>query len=450
MKTKEQFINEAIAINGDKYDYSLVEYKGTNKLVKIICPVHGVFEQIAREHLHGHGCPICAKSVKRNTLEDFIQKAMEVHGDKYDYSKVEYISYHKKVCIICPEHGEFFKTPAKHISAKQGCPVCTKIKQCKSFEEKSSDTCSFIKRAGEVHGDKYDYSNVHYVNNTTPVKLVCPEHGTFLQRPGDHLSGCGCRKCADEKFKTSQADFIALCEKTWGTKYRYDKVIYKGSNKKITITCPIHGDFEVIASSFVGNGHNRGCRYCAIEEHRLTTNEFIQKAKEIHGEKYDYSKVNYINSDTKVEIICPKHGSFWQFPTNHLKGTNCPQCAAEINIFETRLYDELATKFPQADFIHSYKNKELLGKLELDIFSPTYKIAVEYQGGQHFHPCHFFGGEKSFVKQVERDKLKRNLCFENGIKLLEFSYDKYEKADNLITDISVLEEEIKNWLGQTA
>lgn len=446
-KTKEQFIKQAKEIHGEKYDYSLVEYINTDKKVKIICPIHGVFEQVPREHLHGHGCQICAKSAYKDKKEEFIAKAKEVHGDKYDYSKVNYINYHTKVCITCPIHGEFWKTPAKHISSKQGCPKCNKIDTSNNFNGNTTE--SFIKKAIEKHGNKYDYSKVNYINANTKVCIICKEHGEFWQKPSYHLSGFGCRKCADEKLQYSQEEFIKKCKEIWGDKYDYSKVEYKNSKTKVCIICPKHGDFFVTPKSFIKNSkkqHLRGCPQCALENRTKTTEEFIEQSKEIHGDKYDYSKVNYVNIHTKVCIICPKHGEFWQIPRNHIKGACCPHCSSEMNVYETRLFDKLCQDFPQLEWIHSYRNRELLGRLELDIFNPKYKIAVEYQGTQHYHPVDFYGGEKRHKIQLEIDKTKKEICSKNEILLLEFSYDKNEKQDNLITDYYELKVKIKKWL----
>lgn len=132
----------------------------------------------------------------KKTTEQFIEEAKKVHGDKYDYSKVEYINNHTNVCIICPEHGEFYQTPQHHINRKHGCPKCvkisTKIKHTLGIE-------SFIKKSKQIHGSKYDYSKVEYVNSKTKVCVICPEHGEFFQTPSVHLRGCGCPKCAHEE-----------------------------------------------------------------------------------------------------------------------------------------------------------------------------------------------------------------------------------------------------------
>ena len=131
---------------------------------------------------------------KKKTREEFIKETTEKHGDKYDYSKVDYVNNYTKICIICPEHGEFLQTPSNHLSG-QGCPKC---KADKTRERLILSKEGFIKKARLVHGNKYDYSKVEYVNNRTKVCIICPEHGEFWQTPNHHLSGCGCPKCGIE------------------------------------------------------------------------------------------------------------------------------------------------------------------------------------------------------------------------------------------------------------
>ena len=189
----QEFIEKAKKIHGDKYDYSKVEYKGAHTKVCIICPEHGEFCIRVSHFLAGHRCPKCAGNAKLTT-DEFIKKAREIHGDKYDYSKVEYKNYDTKVCIICPKHGEFWQIPRYHLNGK-GCPKCAGNIRLTTEE--------FIRRAKEVHGDKYDYSKVEYVNSQTKVCIICPEHGEFWTFPNNHLK-CECPKCVRNKQADSK------------------------------------------------------------------------------------------------------------------------------------------------------------------------------------------------------------------------------------------------------
>ena len=319
--TREEFIKRAIEKHSDKYDYSKVDYKNSATKVCIICPDHGEFYQNAGSHLSGIGCPRCGGSGKLTT-EEFIKKAKDIHINKYDYSKVEYKNAKEKVCIICPEHGEFYQTPNSHLNGN-GCSECGKEK---SIEGRLYTTIVFVKKAKEVHGDKYDYSKVDYKNNYTKVCIICPTHEEFYQTPNVHLQGSGCPKCCGT-FKLTTKKFIEKAIVVHGEKYDYSKIDYKNTKEKVCIICPEHGDFyQVAVSHLVGCG----CPRCAIkfvsDSNRGTTCEFIEKARKVHGDLYEYSKVLYKNNTTPVKIFCKIHGYFSQIPSNHLQGSGCPKC----------------------------------------------------------------------------------------------------------------------------
>ena len=266
--------------------------------------------------------------MKRSTTEIFIEKARKVHGNKYDYSKVEYIINKTKVCIICPEHGEFWQTPGNHLNGS-GCPNCG----ITSFiEKKTFTTASFSEKARLVHQNKYDYSKVQYENTETKVCIICPEHGEFWQTPHSHLSGEGCPLCANEKKKNvknlSLTGFIERAKKIHGEKYDYSKTLYVNNRTKVCIMCPEHGEFWQIADYHLSGC---GCPKCGLktisERKKKTKEQFLEKAAKVHNGKYDYSKVEYVDRETKVCIICPKHGEFWQTPHNHENGQGCQRCS---------------------------------------------------------------------------------------------------------------------------
>lgn len=190
--TTEEFIKRAREVHGNKYDYSKVEYVNAHTKVCIICSKHGEFYQKPNNHLNGQGCSKCFYPNIKLTTENFIQKAREIHGDKYDYSRVEYKDTKTKVCIICNKHGEFQQNFEKHIVRKCGCPKCAG--KGKTVEE-------FVETANLIHYNKYDYSKVKYESATTKVCIICPEHGEFYQKPSKHLSGDGCPVCDESHLE---------------------------------------------------------------------------------------------------------------------------------------------------------------------------------------------------------------------------------------------------------
>ena len=313
---------------------------------------------------------------KKLTTEEFIEKAKKKYGNKYDYSDVEYVSAKTKIRITCPIHGKFELSPEKFLNNKYGCYQC-------SIETRSSKRKiglnNFIKKAKEIHGDKYDYSKVVYVNNRTKVCIICPQHGEFWQTPDSHLrkNSNGCDKCAN-------------------------------SHKAKTKT--------------------------------KTTEQFIKEARQVHGDKYNYSKVNYENCFKQVCIICPKHGEFWQTPDNHLQNKGCPHCLESK--LEENVRKKLNIKNIEFSFQKTFDWLKFDKKLKLDFYLPSYKIGIECQGLQHFKSVKWFGGKNGFKDSIKRDKLKKKLCEEHGIKIFYYSnlginypYKVYENFDKMLKDI---------------
>jgi superfamily II DNA or RNA helicase len=259
---------------------------------------------------------------KKVTTEDFIKKAKEVHGNKYDYSKTVYVKNSQEVVIICPIHGEFPQTPANHTNkvSKSGCKDCGKISR---QNKRKLGVEEFIKRAKEVHGDRYDYSKVVYVSNKHEIDIICSEHGIFPQIPGSHLRGGGCPGCAGNKKKTTE-QFIEEAKLIHGERYGYLNSNVINSSSNVKITCFEHGEFEQTPESHL-LGSN--CPKCAGNK-KKTTEQFIEEAKVIHGDKYDYSKVVYVGNKKEVTIICPIHGAFDVRASHHTHSmVGCARCA---------------------------------------------------------------------------------------------------------------------------
>ena len=365
-------------------------------------------------------------SKRRFTKEEFIAKAREKHGDKYGYSNVVYNGDNTKVFITCPVHGDFPQTPHAH-KAGQGCPKCAK-ERSRIAQTASKD--EFIAKAREKHGDKYSYDRVEYINVITPVIITCPKHGDFPMTPNNHKAGHGCPTCARERIKASLMDskegFITKARMIHGDNYIYDKVIYKGNNKKVNIICPKHGEFEVTPSN---HKLGCGCQECKKEKIKevLTDSieEFITKAKAVHGNKYDYSKVVYKGSNKKVTIICPKHGEFEITPHKHKTGQGCSKCNQSHLETETRalLEQNNITYEPQMKFTWLMSSKNY--PMKLDFYLPEYNVAIECQGIQHYlvEGNGFFTDEDiSSIQQ--NDKLKFQLCQDHNLPIYYIKYNE--------------------------
>ena len=334
---------------------------------------------------------------KRKTIEEWINNAIEVHGSKYDYSKVEYVNGKTKVCIICPEHGEFWQNARNHVNG-EGCPLCARFKKRKPHKQ-----------------HKPRRSNLITLNQFSDL------------------------------VKNKFGDLIEI-------------VKYNGFKEKAILKCKAtdngieHGIFEVTPNDFIKESRKTACPKCLIEYRRKlyksSTEEFIEKARKVHGNRYDYSKVEYKNNTTKICIICPEHGEFYQTPQNHLAKRGCPICKQEKNTYEKNIYKILLEHFNENDILREYKNEKMLGKLTLDFYIPKYKIAIEHQGSQHFKITPYFQDVTKFKKLQKNDKIKYKILKENGIRLLYFSYEKYTVPENYIdkvyTNIHEFIEIIKN------
>lgn len=281
------------------------------------------------------------------------------------------------------------------------------------------NTEEFINRAQALHGNKYDYSKVEYKNSKEAVIIICPEHGEFLQSPIKHLRGRGCIKCHYESLRREKSkEFFEKAKIIHNDKYDYSKVVYNKNNEKVTIICPEHGEFEQTPNSHL---KGKGCPHCAGNM-KLTVEEFILRANYIHNNKYDYSRVRYKNIRTPVIIKCPHHGYFKQEPSSHLKGCGCPACR------DSKYEKEIRRKLDEAGLQYEEQVSPVwLGKKTID-FIVNGKIAVEVQGTQHLRPVEYMGGEDGFVAQVKADYEKAKLCDENGLPIVYFTKEEVPDA----------------------
>ena len=308
--------------------------------------------------------------MKKLTTEEWIEKARQIHGDRYDYSKVEYLGDSKKVCIICSEHGEFWQNAGKH-KRGQNCPKCSKV-----FKH---NTESWIVEAIKKHHNRYDYSKVNYEHTHKKVIIICPEHGEFEQTPANHLFGQGCPKCKNLQLRS---------DRQW------------------------------------------------------SKNHFIEEAMLVHDDKYDYSKVAYINQNTKVCITCKEHGDFFQIPSAHLRGEGCPKCGCSHGEQKVSNYLDINTY----DYVKEYRIPAPIelnetGVCRIDFYIKSLNACIEYNGIQHYKAHPYFGGEEGFKHQQERDQYVRDYCKEHKIHLLEISYK--DDVDECITEF------IKNITGNS-
>ena len=363
--------------HGDKYDYSVVEYKKMNIKVKVICKEHGIFEVTPIQHTKKiNMCPKCRNNFKSTikkrgtvlTKEEIIKKFNSVHGDKYDYSNINYINEKTPIIVQCKVegHGEFSIKPNTHMYVGNACPKC-KVRNKVKLDKQRRKEIKFIKKIQNTHKG-YDYSLMVYNNSSTPIKIICKEHGVFEQTPSVHLTQHGiCPKCTLMK---KQKKFLIEAKERFKSRYSYDKFEYKGSIIPSIMTCSIHGDFEQTPSlHLIGKEPCPKCRGLYGE----TTEEFVAKAKKIHGDDYDYSLVKYINRLTYVEILCKQHGLFRITPEKHIHcKTGCPECNKDRKISKMEIEWLNSLLIP----IRSYKVNNFIA----DGFNPTTNTLYEFLG----------------------------------------------------------------------
>ncbi|MCT4364377.1 MAG: DUF723 domain-containing protein [Synechococcaceae cyanobacterium MAG-AL1] len=487
-KTTADFVKEAKAIHGDRYGYDKTHYVNSKTAVTVTCQEHGDFHIAPCKHTSGRkqGCPECARLERnessRMSKGEFIRKAIVIHGDRYSYDKVEYTGYQNPVTITCSKHGDFQKSPSNHLSKTnpQGCPKC-KVRASRKTTEQ------FVAEARVIHADRYDYSLVKYRGNKLPVEIFCPTHGAFEQEAKSHLHGHGCPDCAGVAPRTTE-DFITEAREVWGDKYYYAKVDYVSNNEKVIITCRDHGDFmQRPHSHLIGY---EGCSKChgrgktdmatfieeATEKHdgkfdysevafdsidseitiicpihgrfrqkaknhlrsgcpdcggsrRLTTEEFIEKARGVHGDLYDYSRTRYLRANDNVEIHCPYHGPFHQRASHHLGRSGCPICRQSRGEFRVeQVLKRLGVGFEQQKRFPDCRN---VNELPFDFFVGDRGV-IEFHGEQHFWPVDFGKGESDPAPVSKRDQIKERYCREKGIPMLIVRFDEIDDVEAIV------------------
>ena len=374
------------------------------------------------------------------TQERFLEKARLVHGDRYDYSKVVYRGCNEEIIVIDNNTGEEKMVKPKHF-------LYIDNRYVKKTNKEKADI--FIKKSKEKFGDRYDYSKVEYVNSKTPVTLICKEHGEFTVDMYQHLyskDGYCSKKSEFDEVKRSKKikpmltkeerkeirkkRFIESAIKKFGNRFDYSIVRYVDCKTLVNIIDKESNNeiFSITPQCFLNSKEGRSRKMI------FTTERFIEKARKIHGDKYDYSKVEYKHNKKNVCIICPIHGEFWQTPHEHLKGCGCPKCSNAVSKLEESVINRLTEE--KIKFKTQYTNKKIFGKMRGDFFINSYNVMIECQGKQHFDEENSFhrayGG--SLSKQIERDYNFNKCCKDADIKLLYYFNEENAKGVDYLND----------------
>lgn len=441
------------AVHGNRYGYQFVEYDNAKTKVAIWCrKCSKRFWQAPEKHMSGCGCPVCAKSKNANAMKKISEKNAasivdefkKVHGDKYDYSFVRYVGANKKVEIVCKTCGiRFHQKPVEH-KRGAGCRKCAiRVAHDGVIEQKAK---SMIKEFTRIHGDKYDYSYAVYCGAKNGVKIICKACGQiFTQTPDHHRQGHGCPICAMEAsrqrlmsgrgvirrlagVRSNGRDVIQKFVNVHGSKYGYEFVEYVRSDKKVKIRCNKCGNF------FWQNPDNhlqgQGCIRCGkIEGGKIRiekeSKRVLSKFYQIHGDKYDYSRVVYSGDKSLISIGCRKCGRvFKQSSGKHKMGHGCTYCKeSKGERMVERVLQELGLPFEREKKFVACRNINPL-PFDFYIFDNKGGVVIECHGEQHYRPVPFWGGMDAFQKRVVLDGIKKKFCEDKGIQYVEIPYGK--------------------------
>lgn len=445
--TQKEVISRIEEKYPNKFDFSEFNYVNSSTKVTLICKTCGhKFNTTIQVLLKGkYGCPKCYRDQTKCNETDVIDRIKEIHGNYFDFSEFKYSQMRDKATLICNRCGtRIIETVANLVRTgdheiNELCPTCRQqnnnILNAEKFKEQFNN--KYQHRIDIVDISKY-------VNAKTKIQFICNDCGIIFESIPDVIlhANIGCPECANKsrtsKKSNNQEYFISVCKRIHNNKYDYSKTIYHRNKDLITIICPEHGEFTQIAKDHMA-GH--GCPICAqlsrSKKKTKTTKQFIEEAKIIHGNKYDYSKVKYIKRDKEITIICPEHGEFSQIPIHHLNGHGCPKCKCSsgeniiigllenFNIRYNFQYSLQSNTFSQSkmyiDFRFILNNKEYF---------------IEYNGKQHYEPIEYFGGKDRYSIQKIRDEELRKYCKDNDIILIEIPYTyKYDQIKQIIINI---------------
>lgn len=358
----EDFINKAIKVH-NKYDYSKVDYINWITKVVIICPLHGEFEQSPNGHLSGRGCKLCKSEhiskCRKTDYKQFIKKAKEVHGDLYDYSKVDFNDVDTDVVVICKTHGDIKIKPKVHLRA-MGCHFCGKEAKIKNI---SKDNKYIISELEKIFGDTYIYENIEYKHSGEKIKVICKEHGEFYKLFSNLVKGSGCPKCGNSKkgivHSITTKDFIEKATITHGNKYDYSETTYTKRKDKVEIICKKHGKFTQNAGNHLA-GNN--CPKCSEEGMRDTSVGWSYTDWEIGGEKskfFDSFKVYIIRCWNEEEEFFKIGKTFNTIPYRFNSINKMPYSYEVIKMYkgEAKEMSELEQKLKKDNNVNKYTPK---------------------------------------------------------------------------------------------
>lgn len=434
----EEFKRQADIIHHNRFEYNPSSYTNTRGSIKFFDPVtNDNYEQRIVNHLKG-SLPreLQKKEFTDKSQSEFVINATSIHNGFYSYEHVEYINNQTKVSITCPKHGDFLQKPNDHLCG-HGCPLCKSEKKVISEEE-------FISRARQVHGDKFDYSQLGYKNITGVVNIICPKHGMFTTTGRIHLRS-DYPKCSKDREKVSIEEFKQRLFNRHGDKYSIIEDSYDGLKSPARFIYSKHGEYEYLPFNCL-NVESAGCKECKRENSMNDGGQVLELIKMKHGDKFDYSKFKYSGMNYPCVVTCSKHGDIETTPYKLLiQEYGCQLCSKEtgMNRYETEIYIFLKSIYDGEIII---QDRSVLDGRELDFYIPEYNLAIEFNGIAFHHSSKDL--DDKFLSQAYKDKNYHHKifmdCKSKGVKLIsipDFYWVIPEKKE-------IIKNKIKHYLRQ--
>lgn len=476
--TIDEFISRSNIKHNFKYKYLKVNLINTKIKVEIICPRHDIFLQEPGKHLNGNGCPKCKHDKIKVSKIEFLNRVTLLHPN-LSFVHSDYINTLTKVLVACPLHGDFYIKPSK-LFVGQGCSKCSR----------RSSKDDILEKISPFNINNYDLSNVGNLSYFEPFTLMCLKHGEFSLVPNNIIGNklMNCPRCSREKLSLTQEDFISRSKIINGDKFDYSLVDYVNLETKVIIKC---NKGHIFKQRPDGHLKLKGCPKCGGHG-PYSQDDFLFKAKQIHGDRYDFSKIEYINHKTPITVICSVHKDFFIMPPVFLRGSGCKRCAFDsfkltqeeflhkavkvhLNRFDLSLikycgsnqyltpichkhgiFTIKAYKFlsgrgcPKChisegervieNFLKQHKVGYIYQKrfsqckrkqsLPFDFYLPEYNTCIEYDGIGHFRDI---WGKKSYDSILDSDNIKSQFCKETGITLIRTS--SLKNVNNLLTNL---------------
>ena len=435
-------MDEAREIHGELYDYVEESYNGSKPEMIIICKKEGhePFPQSPDVHINAKGgCPTCANELtgercrlKYDEVFNRLNENSKENDTTVSFNEEEYLGVNANLIIICSKHGvQEPRIVNSMLYDTHPCIECTSEILGRSFEIRSTENVNQF--LNEKFEGKYKIYDFKYEDKRTVIKFNCSieGHGDFSfqvdsmytsngcpicrREDTQHLRNAGLHKQIEDSLEERKQKWLNKVKKIHGEKYDYSKVEFTNVKKHVTIICKTHGPFLQTPDS---HGEGQDCIKCVHElfsiQRTKTLEQFIDEAKNVHGDIYKYDNVDYKITTEKVLITCELHGDFPQTPDSHLAGHGCPRC---FNKNEGRL----AIILNEMTIIHRQFRIE---NRFFDFYLPEHGILIERDGEQHYHGSQWEGIDRkeSLKHQKKNDSEKTKLAKSLGFKIYRIPY----------------------------